>query len=155
MPKPKAASDGGRDGASGSIEHALRGNLQHHEDHRIAIDAEIHATGLVGGPLRHDQGKDLASEEYEQDGAEDTNHEGHLERAMISGTDAVFFPGGVVLGGKGAKRRAESLRGVPCDRLHLPASGKRRHANVPAIRGGRPCHKEIDNSEKGIQQSDR
>ena len=38
-----------------AVEHALRGNFQHHEDHRIAIDPEEYAASLVSGLLRHDQ----------------------------------------------------------------------------------------------------
>lgn len=51
----------GGTGSAGTVEHALRGNLQHHEDHRISVDPEKYTTGLISGLLRHDQREDLAT----------------------------------------------------------------------------------------------
>ena len=120
-----------------SVEHALHGNLHHHEHLRIAVDAQVFPAHPVCRLFGNEDGKHLAAEADEQQRTAGAEHSRHPKRGFPCLPDACLLSRRIVLSHKGAQSRRESLGSVPGDCLDLPSGGESHQPDVSSLGGRR------------------
>ena len=103
------ADDSRRYGAPYAVEDALHGDFQHHEQLRVAVDAQEVAARAIGRFFGHEDGEQLVAVKDEQQRAKRAEHGRHPERRFPCLPYARCLSGGVVLGDESTQSGGEAL----------------------------------------------